>query len=396
MKSTSILILTALLLFSCSGNKADYAGKAKVIEDTAEQASYIAGVIANRMDSDDFVTLAYMLTKAYVKLEKWDDLSALAVIVIEHKSKSADILNRIAWSLLENNQHSETALEASAKAVEWAEKKEMSDKPDEYSEAAYRQRMDWRLSSYLDTYAWALFEQEKFSEAETVLLRAIELDEENPGALLRLAQIYLKAGMAEAAYNLCVKAYLYGGEEAVETAQQAFERMKDSQKVFDKYLANSVTELQNQQFRELIENRLELEAPDFTLKNIEGVNVSLSDYQGKIVFVDFWATWCPPCRKELPILQATSQAYADENVVCLAISTDEDTSKVIPFIETNGYTFTVLYDEGMKKAYDVAGIPTVFIIDGEGIIRYKHIGFRPDAGEIWARQIEELKKAALP
>ena len=395
MKWTSILLLTSLFLFSCSSDKIDYVEKAKGIQDAAEQVSYVAGVISEKMDNDDFATLASMLTKGYVKLERWDDLSRLAGLVMEHKSKPAKILNRIAWSLLENNQHPETALEAAAKAVEWAENMDLSVVPDEYSEAAYRLRMDWRLSSYLDTYAWALFEQEKFTEAETVLLKAIELDGENPGALLRLAQIYLKHDKAEAAYDLSVKAHIYGDEEAVETAQQAFEQMKDSKRVFEKYLANSVTELQDEQLRELIENRLDIEAPDFTLKDIEGKDVSLSDYKGKIVFVDFWATWCPPCKKELPILQAISQAYEEDNVVCLAISTDEDTSKVIPFIEENGYTFTVLYDEGMKKAYDVAGIPTVFIVDENGVIRYKHVGFRPDVGEIWAKQIEELKRAVV-
>jgi len=395
MKSISILLLTSLFLFSCSSDKIDYVEKAKGIQDAAEQVSYVAGVISEKMDNDDFATLGYMLTKGYVKLERWDDLSRLAGLVSEHKSKSAQILNRIAWSLLENDQHPETALEAAAKTVEWAENMDLSVVPDEYSEAAYRQRMDWRLSSYLDTYAWALFEQEKFTEAEIVLLKAIELDEENPGALLRLAQIYLKDGKAEAAYDLSVKAFLYGDEEAEVTAQQAFEQMKDSKRVFEKYLANSVTELQDEQMRELIENRLDIEAPDFTLKDFKGKDVSLSDYKGKIVFVDFWATWCPPCKKELPILQAISQAYAEDNVVCLAISTDEDTSKVIPFIEENGYTFTVLYDEGMKKAYDVAGIPTVFIIDENGVIRYKHVGFRPDVGEIWTKQIEELKKAVI-
>ena len=157
-------------------------------------------------------------------------------------------------------------------------------------------------------------------------------------------------------------------------------------------MAASLEELESAERKAMVQNKLNIPAPDFTLKDTEGNNVSLSDFPGQIIFIDFWSTKCPPCLEELPIFQETYEKYCDEGVVFLAINTEKETENVVPFLKKNDYAFTVLYDKKIKSAYDVAGIPTIFILDGEGIIRYKHVGYRPDAGEIWEEQIAELKK----
>ncbi|MBG0788518.1 MAG: TlpA family protein disulfide reductase [Anaerolineaceae bacterium] len=116
-------------------------------------------------------------------------------------------------------------------------------------------------------------------------------------------------------------------------------------------------------------------AIDFTLNDLAGNSVSLSDYAGTPVLVNFWATWCPPCRSELPLIQAYQEKYADGFVV-LALSGGETAQDVQAFITENGYTFMVLLDSdyAISELYGVRGYPTSFFIDADGVIQKVHIG----------------------
>jgi peroxiredoxin len=123
-------------------------------------------------------------------------------------------------------------------------------------------------------------------------------------------------------------------------------------------------------------------AIDFTLKSLDGKNVKLSDLKGKIVVLDFWATWCGPCKASFPALQKMHDKYKDNpNIVFLAISTLENEkgdaliAKINEFIEKNNYTFTILLDEDVNRKYGVQGIPAKFIIDRYGKIQFQHVGF---------------------
>lgn len=125
-------------------------------------------------------------------------------------------------------------------------------------------------------------------------------------------------------------------------------------------------------------------APVFTLKTIDGKEVSLESLKGKVVIVDFWATWCPPCRREMPVLEQYYKSNKYKNIAMIAVSTDraETIANVPEFIRTNGITFTVAYgDPEVQKAYGVQSIPSLFIIDKNGNIRYLHIGF--DEENLW-------------
>jgi len=118
-------------------------------------------------------------------------------------------------------------------------------------------------------------------------------------------------------------------------------------------------------------------APDFELNTIEGKSIRLSELRGKKVIVNFWATWCPPCREEMPAMQKFYEQY-NEHVEVLAVNlTSQDSrEKIKPFVEEYGLTFPVVLDVKGKvlKMYEIEPIPTTYIIDSKGIIREKIIG----------------------
>lgn len=119
-------------------------------------------------------------------------------------------------------------------------------------------------------------------------------------------------------------------------------------------------------------------APDFLLRRVDGGNLSLSSLKGKAVILDFWDTWCPPCRRALPHLQELSEIYADELVVVGVALAQEGEAKVRSFINDRDLTFEmVLFNQDIKLARDFGGLqslPTTFLIDAEGVIRAKWIG----------------------
>jgi peroxiredoxin len=119
------------------------------------------------------------------------------------------------------------------------------------------------------------------------------------------------------------------------------------------------------------------EEADFTLNDLNGQAWTLKELRGKVVVVNFWATWCPPCRKEMPDLESLYKKYKDEGLVILAIS-DEDAAKVKPFIEQQGVKYPVLLDPGRKVSglFQIQGLPRTFVYDREGKLIEQSIDMR--------------------
>ncbi|KAA3647261.1 MAG: hypothetical protein DWQ07_07095 [Chloroflexi bacterium] len=116
-------------------------------------------------------------------------------------------------------------------------------------------------------------------------------------------------------------------------------------------------------------------APDFELENIEGELVSLSDYRGKAVLINFWATWCGPCRIEMPAIQSRFEAHSDEFVV-LAVDNNEPQEAVAAFFDELQLTFPGLLDPGgeIQELYRVRGYPSSYFVDQNGVVKVIHIG----------------------
>jgi len=117
-------------------------------------------------------------------------------------------------------------------------------------------------------------------------------------------------------------------------------------------------------------------APGFILRDLAGNAVSLEDYRGSVVLLNFWATWCTTCSAEMPTFEAGYANHQDDDFVILAVNYDEPEGMVAEFVEEMGLTFPVLLDPGAKTVveYRVRGFPTSFIIDRDGVIRHIHIG----------------------
>ncbi len=135
-----------------------------------------------------------------------------------------------------------------------------------------------------------------------------------------------------------------------------------------------------------------LEAIDFTLENLQGSQVSLADFEGKVIFLNFWATWCPPCRIEMPDMEKLWQKFKDEDFVILAVDLRERKDKVSSFVKENGYTFPVLLDSGGEVAntYGITAIPTTYLLDPRGRIVGKALGARHWASDDAFKLIEHL------
>jgi len=114
-------------------------------------------------------------------------------------------------------------------------------------------------------------------------------------------------------------------------------------------------------------------APDFQLETLDGRKVRLSDYKGKVVLLNFWATWCASCAQEMPRLVELYDKYRNRGIEILAISTDEKTDhpKVARYVKQRNLNFTVLFDNGMEKSYGIDGLPTSVVVDKQGVIRYR-------------------------
>jgi len=138
-------------------------------------------------------------------------------------------------------------------------------------------------------------------------------------------------------------------------------------------------------------------APDFVLPRLDGSVQKLSNYRGKPVLVNLWATWCPPCIAEMPLLDAIVRDYSERGLVVLGIAGDDDAARVREFIEQRAPAFEVLLDPGgtVGTQYGITGYPETFLVDRDGKLTAKFIGPLPsDAGTL-APDVTQAIEAAL-
>jgi len=134
-------------------------------------------------------------------------------------------------------------------------------------------------------------------------------------------------------------------------------------------------------------------APAFSLATFDPAQkVSLSAYRGKVVFIDFWASWCSPCRQSLPLYDKLGASYAAADFAILAISLDEEIDDAKAFLAEHPVKYTTLQNPqgDVAKAFDLKGMPSSYLIDRDGIVRARHVGFEPKDIDALKHEIADL------
>ena len=225
---------------------------------------------------------------------------------------------------------------------------------------------------------------DRHAEAEEIL-RQLVANAPRSDRLAALGELLAEQGSNEEAYEILVAALGHDAQDERlrsnadrirELAEELALALNRGEGKLDAEIDSVRIGVADAARQRLIDDRLDRVAPDFNLTDTEGNQWRLSELHGKVVVLNYWATWCGPCRQEFPHYSSMVDSYASaDDVVFLAITTDNDYSLTREFLRENDYRFTVLFDEGSATDFHVVGIPAHFILGPEGRIQYATSGF---------------------
>jgi len=133
-------------------------------------------------------------------------------------------------------------------------------------------------------------------------------------------------------------------------------------------------------------------APDFALRSMQGPSMRMSEHLGEVVIINFWATWCGPCRQEMPLLDALYGKYKQAGLVLLSVNIDEKVEPAIEMAQTLKVSYPVLFDarKEVSRAYDVGAMPVTVLVDRAGVVRYVSEGYKPGYEKRYTDKLREL------
>ena len=335
--------------------------------------------------------MAGNLSRTYYQQKDIDNFDKY-LSMVDDKSSRASALNNLAWPLAESGENLDQAEKMSKTSLELITSLQQNQdkKPEYYTHKQYDENLKSSYRMYADTYAYILFRQGKVKEAITYQ----EKSNDPKGRDVEANQRYLDYLMADNQFESAkdnAENFIKSGHsnDQIKAAYKtAYLKINPSGSDVDDNLKTFEKEAYATQMADIKKTMLDEEAPPFTLKDLEGKDVSLDSYKGKTVILDFWATWCGPCIASFPGMQEVVTKYKnDANVILLFVDTFErgpNREKLVEdFIKTNNYDFHVVYDAELNGGntfevagkYDISGIPTKVIIGPDGRMKFKSVGY---------------------
>lgn len=339
----------------------------------------------NEEDQQSINMLRSNLANKIADSGDWTKFRSIAAQLPEADRASA--YNNVAWELAEKGEKLEEARVFAATATDWARKEidaPKGIKPPFVTSKQWAEQRKQAFAMYGDSYALVLSKSGDAISAAALQAEVIEISKGKEAEMNERYTAYLEAaGASDLRYRL--EGFILHGNATAKMKEQFKKLLTSEDKTAagaSAYLAKLEAGAKAQKQKELMAKMLDEPAAPFQLTNLEGKAVSLESLRGKVVVVDFWATWCGPCKASFPGMQlAVNQYKSDPDVVFLFIdSWEKGTDKLknaSDFITSKGYSFNVLMDNDDKviTSFGVSGIPTKYIIDRNGKIRFKAVGF---------------------
>ena len=357
----------------------------------------------------------YIVAKKYWEEKNADKFQQYADKV-DINSMRSSIYNSAAWPIAEAQAKDslELGVTLAKKSVDAAQKMK-DDRPTYYTKPEWEKVCQSNYSMVADTYGYLLFQQDKVKDALEIQQKVVDGLSTDADVNGRYIEYLLANNDAEAALEKgagFVKAG-HGDQTLKQYMQQAYQKVNNNDTGFAAYYNKLEAVAFEHQSAEIKKSMLDEPGHSFTLKDMNGKTVSLDSLKGKVVIVDFWATWCGPCKMSFPGMQMALDKYKnDPEVVFLFIDTwerqptmDQRKQEIQQLMKDNGYTFHVVLDDPTTEekqnyktvsAYGVSGIPTKFVLDRDGKIRFKAIGFDGNSEKLASElsiMIELAKKA---